>query len=66
MAIDSASKRFSMMDFDLPTQPGMMPPDGSITAPDRLAFMWLYSGIAADSPSGGNPNRYRTLTGIGV
>lgn len=46
MAVDTAAKRFSMMDFDLPSQPGMGPPDGSVAASDRAALLWLYNGIA--------------------
>jgi hypothetical protein len=49
MAIDSTQKRFSIMDFDIPTQPGMSPPSGSIDAATRLALLWLYSGIAASA-----------------
>lgn len=45
MAIDTAAKRFSIMDADLPTQPGMVPPSGTINVGPRLAFLWLYSGI---------------------
>lgn len=45
MAIDTAAKRFSIMDADLPTQPGMVPPSGTINVGPRLALLWLYSGI---------------------
>lgn len=50
MAIDSAAKRFSILDFDIPSQPGMGPPDGATSEGDRLAMLWLYSGIAAGAP----------------
>lgn len=43
MAIDSAVRRFSMMDFDLPTQPGMGPPNASPDAGDREHLLWLYA-----------------------
>lgn len=46
MAIDTAAKRFSMMDFDIPSQPGMLPPSGSVDAATRQTFLWLYGGIA--------------------
>src|SRR3990167_10554901 len=46
MAVDTASKRFSMMDFDLPWAPGMIPPDGTVDAEDRTTFLWLYNGFA--------------------
>lgn len=48
MAIDTAAKRFSIMDADLPTQPGMVPPDGTIDVGARLALLWLYSGIVPE------------------
>ena len=49
MAIDTAAKRFRILDFDIPTAPGMPPPDGTIDASDRVAFLWLYmeAGAAA-------------------
>ncbi len=56
MAVDTAAKRFSMLDFDLPTQPGMEPPDGTI---NRSTYLWLYSGIAlggAAAASGSTEN----------
>ena len=49
MAIDSAAKRFSIMDFCIPSQPGMDPPDGSVAAADRATLLWLYRGIALDA-----------------
>lgn len=42
MAIDTAAKRFRMLDFDIPTAPGIPPPDGTIDGDDRVAFLWLY------------------------
>lgn len=45
MAVDTAEKRFSMMDFDVPSSPGMSPPDEASAFGDRMAMMWLYSGI---------------------
>jgi hypothetical protein len=48
MAIDTAKKRFSMMDMGAPTPfPGITPPDGATSADDRAAFLWLYAGITA-------------------
>ena len=45
MAIDSASKRASIMAF---ADGALLPvPDGTIAAEDRLTLLWLYSGIAA-------------------
>lgn len=47
MATDTAAKRFSMLDFDLPFQPGMPPPDGVIDADDRFSFLWIYRMVSA-------------------
>lgn len=47
MAIDTAAKRFRMLDFSIPTAPGMPPPDGTIDGDDRAAFLWLYLAGAA-------------------
>lgn len=45
MAIDTATKRFSMMQFGHVLD--VMPvPDGTIAAGDRAMFLKLYSGIA--------------------
>lgn len=46
MAVDTAAKRFAIMDFDIPTQPGMQPPVNGINAADRASLLWLYGGIA--------------------
>lgn len=45
MALDSAAKRFAMLDFDLPTQPGMVPPDGADSAFDRFSLLWLFFNL---------------------
>lgn len=69
MAIDTAARRFSIMDFDIPSQPGMMPPDGSITQPDRQSFLWLYGGIALAPPGGFQAawaRRVNTVIAIGA
>ena len=48
MAIDTAPKRLSMLDFGgESTVPGIPAPDASINSADRLHLLWLYSGIAA-------------------
>lgn len=49
MAIDTATKRFSMMGFGDPIVQ-LVVPSGSITVGDRATLIDLYSGIALDSP----------------
>jgi len=54
MAIDTAAKRFSMMRLHggfcaVPL------PDGTIDAGDRIALLYLYSGIAVGGPVGPLP-----------
>lgn len=46
MAIDTAAKRYSMMNFGRNPVIPMIIPDGTIGAPDRSHFLNLYSGIA--------------------
>lgn len=45
MAIDSAGKRYSMMNFGVNPVIPMIIPDGTIAASDRSHFLNLYSGI---------------------
>jgi hypothetical protein len=47
MAIDSAAKRFSIMDMDGPTTPGLPIPSGTVGAAARQTFLWLYSGLVS-------------------
>jgi hypothetical protein len=64
MAVDTAEKRFSMMDFDAPSSPGMSPPDGASAFGDRMAMMWLYSGIepqGAPEPESATESTNRNL-----
>lgn len=45
MAIDTATKRYSMIGFGAPT-PRMLPiPDGTIAAADRAMLLYLYHGL---------------------
>lgn len=54
MAIDTAAKRFSMMDMDGPTTPGLPLPSGSIDAAARQTFLWLYSGLVSAAAGAAN------------
>lgn len=64
MAIDTAARRFSMMDFDLPMQPGMTPPDNAIVAADRSSFLWLYEGIALAAAVASGTRRQRQIKSL--
>ncbi len=46
MAIDTAEKRLSMLNFGLPWWTTLPASDGAIDAGDRLHLLGLYSGIA--------------------
>lgn len=64
MAIDSASKRYNMMDFcTSPYGPSTPIPDGTIAANDRLHFLWLYGGnaVAAETSRTNGFSRRRRL-----
>jgi len=50
MAIDTATKRFSMMGLGNPVFKYVVP-SGAIGAPGRATYLDLYSGIALDPPS---------------
>jgi len=51
MAVDTASKRYSIVGLGIPWR-GLMPePDGTIGTADRAHFLTLYAGIALDLPS---------------
>lgn len=60
MAVDTAAKRFRMMNFEGPTAPGV-PVPGDAAADARTALLWLYfSGaqlVLSRKPSrrGGDP-----------
>ena len=45
MAIDSAAKRFSMMNLSCPWRGVMVIPSGSVSAGPRAAFLYFYSGV---------------------
>lgn len=47
MAIDTASKRLSCLDYEEPWAEAMPIPDGTIDQGDRQHAIWSYSGILA-------------------
>lgn len=50
MAIDTATKRYSVIGFDLPFVRMFPVPDGTISATDRQGWLWKYTGIAFSAP----------------
>lgn len=50
MAINSRDKRFSLMRLFSPVRVNLPVPDGAISTADRLHWIGLYRGIAADAP----------------
>ena len=50
MAIDSASKRFSMLSFGNPIASPLIIPDGTIDDGDKYHFLNLYFGITLTEP----------------
>lgn len=64
--MDTAAKRFAMMDFDIPTQPGMQPPVNGVSAADRASLLWLYGGIAlGGSVATDGPNLQGFMANVG-
>lgn len=45
MAVDTAGKRFTIQSTTLPWRMVSIPPDGATSAGNRIADVWLYSGI---------------------
>lgn len=58
MAVDTANKRASVINFGTPWVGVLPPPDGSVDTEDRQLVLNLYSGIAAGGPPTGNPWYY--------
>ena len=53
MAIDTAEKRFSMINFGDGTSIHLLPePDGAVDSDDRQHLLDCYSGISFDSGAG--------------
>lgn len=50
MAVDTASKRFSLIGFAQPHYPMVLIPDGTVAAGDRADMLALYSGITLSNP----------------
>ncbi len=62
MAIDTAEKRFSMLNFgSTGTVHLLFEPDGAVDADDRAHLLDLYSGIALGAPVVVTDSRSRML-----
>ena len=46
MAVDTPQKRFSLINLTMPWRGTSVVPSGTVTAAERAAFIFLYSGIA--------------------
>lgn len=66
MAVDTAAKRFSMIDMGQVFQPGLSVPDNATEVGDRLALMWLYAADQADPPVVVTNEIRRIFYGMGV
>jgi hypothetical protein len=51
MAVDTAGKRYSFINFGRPPPSALIIPDGTIAASDRAHFLNLYSGISLSAVS---------------
>lgn len=63
MAVDTATKRYSMINFSAGDSMFPVPVNG-VDAADRSHLLELYSGLAAAAPSVGSGNRLM-MTGMG-
>lgn len=50
MAADTRDKRMSMVGFGLPTPRILPSPDGGFALADRPQLLFLYAGLALDTP----------------
>lgn len=59
MAIDTAMKRFSMLNMATPhVYPRLFEPDGAVDADDRAFLLHLYGGNALEEPVAVTPSRH--------
>lgn len=64
MAVDTGTKRYSMINFGTGDQLGPVPVNGS-TVGDRLQGLDLYSGLGADAPVTGTNIGAMMMMGVG-
>ena len=66
MAIDTAEKRFSMLNFGGGSTVHLLfEPDGTVDLDDRQHLLDCYSGIAFSAPAGGQGAGSLASTGVG-
>ena len=53
MAVDTAQKRFSILNMGWVPGQLLFEPDGTVDADDKAMCLHLYSGIALNNPSSG-------------
>jgi len=56
MAVDTALKRFSIMNVSLPWRGIISPPDGTIGVADRQVYEYYYSSPDAEEPPQAGPS----------
>lgn len=66
MAVDTAKKRFSMMNFSNGSSIPFAAPSGSVTGGDKQHLLDCYSGIAFNTPAGGGTVIVFKMTLLGV
>ena len=67
MAVDTAEKRFSMINFGDGTHIHLsFEPDGAVDADDRAHLLDLYSGLSAPLASTYLGVTMRSMTGVGA
>lgn len=64
MAVDTATKRYSMINYGAGDELFPVPVNGS-TAGDRAQGLALYSGIGADAPVTGTNSGAMMMMGVG-
>ena len=75
MAVDSRSKRGSVLNMGLPFDAALPPPDSSVAVGDRADLLFLYSGLITEGAASaatltdirdGIVTRLRTISGLRV
>jgi len=61
MAVDTATKRASAMNFGVPWNDTIPMPDGTVWDADRAHLLGLYSAAMTPAPSSGSPGPFQGL-----
>lgn len=65
MAVDTATKRYSMINFGTDGSQMFSVPVNTVSITDRLTLLSLYEGLAADAPASGTSTGAMMMMGIG-